>query len=191
MPKHNLLAKKLKKLFLSTNELIESYFNKFSQLINDFKKSKLSANSRIILGIGIVVILTLSYFLIPTFYNENIIKQKVKNQVLKKYNIELNINDDLEYFIFPKPHFISKDSLIISEKKNIAAIKNLKIFISLNDFFSINEINVKDLIFQNTDFNIFKEDVIFFYKLLKIEPDFLVIGFAKEFSFIAWLFMRR
>lgn len=171
MPKHNLLSKKLKKHFLSTNELIESYFNKFSQLINDFKKSKLSANSRIILVIGTVVILTLSYFLIPTFYDENIIKKKIKNQVLKKYNIELNINDDLNYLIFPKPHFVSKDSSIVSRKKNIADIKNLKIFISLNDFFSINDVNVKDLIFQKTDFNIFKEDVIFFYKLLKTKPN--------------------
>ena len=62
----------------------------------------------------------------------------------------------------PKPHFISKNSNIIRDKSNIANIGNLKIFISLNNLFAINKIEIKDLIFQETDFNFYKDDLNFF-----------------------------
>ena len=40
----------------------------------------------------------------------------------------------------------------------------------MNQFFSSKNLEVKDLIFQKTDFNIFMEDFIFFEELLKTEP---------------------
>ena len=47
MNKHNLLIKKLKKQFLSTNESIESNFNKLRNLKNIFKKTNLIKDNKV------------------------------------------------------------------------------------------------------------------------------------------------
>ena len=83
MSKHNSFSKKFKKQFLSINDSIESYFNQLKFFIFHFKKTKLSENNRLFLTIGTLVILTLSYFLIPTFYNKNLIQSEIKNQIEK------------------------------------------------------------------------------------------------------------
>ena len=171
MSKQNLFTKKLKKQFLSINDSIENYFNRLSIFFSNIKKTKLSENNRVILSIGTIVILSFSYFLIPTFYNKNVVMFKIKSQISKKYNIDIKFNDKIIYGLLPKPHFSSKNISVLSEGKEIANTDNLKIFIALNKFFFINKIEVKDLTFKKTDFNILKEDYEFFRKLLKTEPN--------------------
>ena len=171
MSKHNLLIKKVKKQILSINNLIESNFNKLKSFKSNIKKTTLNKNNRVFIALGATVMLTLSYLLIPTFYNKNIIQLEIKNQAKKKYNINLEFNDKIMYGLFPKPHFYSKNLSILREERNIVDKGNLKIFISIIDFFKINKPEIKDLIFQNTDFNIYKDDLLFFQKLLKTEPN--------------------
>ena len=81
MSKHNFLNKKVKKQILSINDLIESNFNKLKYFRSNYKKIILSKENRLVLVIGTVVILTLSFFLIPTFYNKefNSITNKESN----------------------------------------------------------------------------------------------------------------
>ena len=71
MSKHNIFAKKLKKQFLSINDLIESYFNRLRLFVLKFKKSKFSTDNKVILISGILVVSIICYFLIPSFYNKN------------------------------------------------------------------------------------------------------------------------
>ena len=78
MNKHNLFIKKIKKQILSINDSIESSFNKLKYLKNNFKKTKLSKNNKVFLASAIAVILTLSYFLIPTLYNKELIQTQIK-----------------------------------------------------------------------------------------------------------------
>ncbi len=176
MNKHNLLIKKVKQVFLSINNLIESYFNKIKFL----KKNEFIRNNKVFFGLSAVVILTLSYFLIPTMYSKNIIKEEIKNQIFKKYNIEVIFNEKIRYGLLPKPHFISKNSSIIRDKKEIGVVKNLKVFIGLNDFFSFNSIEIKDLFFIKTDFNLKKKDLFFFEELLRTAPNENNIVFKKS-----------
>ena len=171
MNKQNSISKKFKQRFLSINNSIESYFNKFKSFKSNFKKNNIIRNNRVFFGTAAVVILTLSYFLLPTLYNKDIIQVEIKNQILKKYNIDIKFDDKIRYGLLPKPHFVSKNSNIIRDKNNIANIGNLKIFISLNNLFAINKIEIKDLIFQETDFNFYKDDLNFFRDLLKTEPN--------------------
>ena len=67
MIKHNTFLKRVKKQFLQINTSIEGYFNKFKYFKSNYKKILLGANNKVILGFGIAVILTLTYFLMPTF----------------------------------------------------------------------------------------------------------------------------
>ena len=171
MRKDNLFAKKIKRQFLSINNLLENYFNNLTLFFKNLKKKKLNNYSKIIIGFGIFIILISSYFLLPTFYNKNQIQSEIKNHIFKKYNIDLNFNDEIIYSFIPSPHYISKNVSIIKKEKEIANIGSIKILISSKNFFLFNNLSIQDIIFNNTDFNIQFEDFSFFEQLLKTEPN--------------------
>ena len=159
MSKHNSLIKTIKKQILSANDLIESNFNKLKYFKSNFKKILFNKDNRLILAIGSVVILTLSYFLIPTFYSKDIIQAQIKNQISKNYTIDLKFNEKINYGLLPKPHFSVKNLSILRKDKKIGTVNNLKIYIDIGHFFSINKIKMKNLIFNKTDFNIYFDDI--------------------------------
>ena len=103
MSKDNLFTKKLKKQIIYINDLIESYFNKFGIYVATVKKTGLSRNKRVFLITSVIFILSLSYFLIPTLYDKNIIRDEIKNQILKKYNIDIEFDENIKYGLLPKP----------------------------------------------------------------------------------------
>ncbi len=171
MRKDNLLAKKIKRQFLSINNFLENYFNNLTLFLRNLKKKKLSTNGKVILSVGVSIILFLSYFLLPTFNNKDKIRAEIKNHILEKYNINISFNDDLYYALIPSPHYISKDVSIFKDERKIAKVKKMKIYISSKKFFTFNRILIKDIIFNNSDFNIQLNDLSFFVKLLKTEPN--------------------
>ena len=136
MPKQNLFAKKLKKQFLSINDSIENYFNKLKFIKSNLKKTKIIDNYRVFFVILGCVILVMSYFSIPSFYDKELIQSKIKNHAIKKYNINLSFNNEIKYSLLPKPHFVSNNLSILRNKKEIANARDVKIFISIKDFFS-------------------------------------------------------
>ena len=171
MQKHNSFTNKLKKQLLTINTFIESYFDKFNNI--KFKSIKISLrnNNKVFLAIGISVTLALSYLTIPTFFNENLIQASIKNQIQKKYNIKIKFNESINYRIFPKPHFVSNNLSLIGKESEIGLVKDFKIYISNSKFFSFNNVEIKNLIFNKTDFEIYRDDFLFFYNLLKTEPN--------------------
>ncbi len=171
MQKSNILAKKLRKQILLINNSIENYFNKIKSLKTNLKKTKFDANSRLFYGLGALLILTLAYFLMPTLYDKNILEAKIKNQMLERYGVEINFNEDIKYSFFPKPNFYSKNLSVVEKNKNIAKVKNFKIFISFNRLFEMNYLLIKDVQFIKADFNINIDDLDFFKKLMFIEPN--------------------
>ena len=171
MSKDNQFAKKLTKQFLSINSLIESYFNSLNLFLQNLKKRKFINNNKVFLTFAVLLVLVLSYFSLPTFFDKNLIQSKIKNHISKKYNIDIKFNEEIIYTFFPKPHFSAKNVSIFRDTKNIANIKNFKILISVNNFFSFNNILVKDLILNKADFNLQIEDLSFFQDLLSLEPN--------------------
>ena len=170
MPKHNQFIKKLKSQFVSINNTIESYFNNLKFFIKDLKKRKLSQNNKVFLTSGLIVILLISYYLIPTLYNKELVQLEIKNQIFKKYQIDVKFNKKIKYGLLPRPHFVTKDLSILRDDKEIGITKNFKINIKAKNFFSFNGIKFKDLIFNKSDFNIYQQDLVFFENLLKTEP---------------------
>tara|TARA_B100000161_G_scaffold204948_1_gene150125 strand:- start:164 stop:1657 length:1494 start_codon:yes stop_codon:yes gene_type:complete len=181
MSKYNFLNKKVKKQILSINDLIERNFNKLKYFRSNYRKILLSKENRVVLLIGTVVILTLSYLLIPTFYTKDTIQSQIKNQVLKNYDLDIKFNEEINYILLPRPHFSAKNLSIMRNDKEIGLAKNLRVFVGLGKFFSFkNEVDIKDLAFHKTDFNIYLEDFIFFKNLLKTEPNENKILFKKS-----------
>ena len=110
-------------------------------------------------------------FFDSSFYNKDQIQEEIKNQISKKYDIKIKFNDQLRYGLLPKPHFHAKKLAIFKNNREIANVKNTKIFISKNNFFTVENIEIKDLIFKNADFNIYKKDINFFKGLLTTQPN--------------------
>ena len=152
---NNNLKKRFIKILISVNELIENFFNSIKNFVNLRKRNKAQfkkIDKKITISLSLTVILISSYFLIPTFYDKNKVRLLLENQLNEKYNLEVRIEDDLNYVLFPKPHFSTKNLIINFNKKDLAVSKNAKIYISFNNFFSLNKIikrNINFCIFRN------------------------------------------
>jgi hypothetical protein len=165
----NFLIKKSNKILLSTNKLIESFFNRLKILIDFKKKKKINLkqiDNKITLGVGLIVILFISYFLIPTVYDKNLVKIELEKQILKKYNLEVKFEDDISYRLLPKPHFFSGKITIKHNNSVIAESNNSRIFITIKNFFSSKELKIKNLFFKKTEFNIDSNNANFFKQIL-------------------------
>ena len=180
MSRHNLINKKIKKQILSINDLLENNFNKLKYFKSNYKKILLNKDNRVFLFLGILVILTLSYLSLPSFYNKESVRSEIMNQLLKNYNIGLKLENEINYSFFPSPHFFIRNPIIVREKKEIGKTKNLRVFIDGAKLLKINEINIRKLVFEKTDFNIYLEDFVFFENLLKTEPNDNSISFKKS-----------
>ena len=165
------MRKQIGKQILSINSSIESYFNKLRLFILSLKKFKFNRNNKVFLGFVAVVFLTLTYFLIPTAYNKKLIQAEIENQISQKYQIDIKFNNKISYNLFPKPNFSSKGLSILRNEKDIGIVKNFKIFIGFKNFFRINQIQTLDLVLDKSEFNIKKDDLVFFSNLMKIEPN--------------------
>ncbi len=179
MNKLNLIPKKIKQKYLSINDSLENYFSELN-FKSKLRKNNILANNRVFFGLSAVLILTLSYFLLPTLYNKDIAQVEIKNQILKKYDVRVKFNEKIRYGLLPKPHFVSKNLSILNGEKEIGIVKNFKIFIDFGNFFSIDNLEVKDLVLNKTDFNLNKKDLLFFSKLLGMEPNENKIIFKKS-----------
>jgi len=163
------LIKNLNKLLLSVNTRIESFFNSLKILISSKKKSKVNLrklDKKIVIGLGVGFVLILSYFLIPSFYDKNLIKDKLENEIFEKFNLDIKLEKPLRYSLFPKPHFYIKDVLIKYEDGDLARADLTKIYITKNNFFSSRNLKIKNLFFKQTEFTINSKNYEFFMEIL-------------------------
>ena len=180
MPKKITLIKNFNKLLLSVNTRIESFFNTIKILVNTKKKTKtnlINVDKKILISVGTVVILVFSYFLIPTFYDKDLVKIKLTNKIIEKYNLEVNFDGAIQYGLFPKPHYFINDTNIIYNEETLANTSSVKVFISIKNFFSFEDFKIKNLIFNKTIFNINSNNFIFFEKILNFNKGEYDINF--------------
>lgn len=162
MSKTNFFVKHLKIINNFINNLLEKNLNKLN-----FKNfSYLFKNNKIILTFVALFVIFVSYLLLPTFFNQTDISKKLKNELQVKYDLNFIFSQNIKYNFFPRPHFIAADSKIIENKKEIAEINKLKIFISFDNLFSIKDIEIRDMILEKANFNLNTENHNFFIDLL-------------------------
>ena len=162
MGKTKFFFKYLKSISIFINNLLEKNLNK----LNSENLRYLLKNNKIILTFVAVLIIFISYLLIPSFYNQSDISKKLKNEFQKKLNIDFQFSEKLKYSFFPTPHFITTSTKIIDGNNEISKINNLKIFISLDNFFSLENIKIENIIIKNANFNLDKNNYKFFINLL-------------------------
>jgi len=162
MTKQNSFVKNFKNISKSINSLLEQNLNKLK--FDNFKI--LASNNKIILTVVAVFIFFISYLLVPTFYKQDEISKELKNELLSKFNLDFIFNQKLNYNFFPRPHFTSKDSLIVKNQINIAEINQIKIYVSLDNLFSIKNFNINEVILEKANFELNNKNSNFFFKIL-------------------------
>jgi len=162
MTKPNQFVKSLKNINKLINSLLERNLNKLK-----FDNIKiLASNNKIILTFVAVFVFFVSYLLLPTFYKQGDISKELRNELLTKFNLDFTFNQNLVYNFLPRPHFVSEGASIIENQKNIAEINRIKIFVSLDNLFSLKNFNVTEAILDNANFELNNKNSNFFIKIL-------------------------
>ena len=162
MTKLNPFVKNLKSINRSINSLLERNLNKLK--FDNFKI--LASNNKIILTFVAVIVLFVSYILVPTFYKQVDISRELKKELFSKLNLDFTFTKNLKYNFFPRPHFVTREASIIENEKNIAEINEIKIYVSIDNLFSIKNIDINEVILENTNFELNNTNYNFFVKIL-------------------------
>ena len=163
MNRHNFFVKLLNNIYRFINSLLEKYLNKLN--INNL--GNISHSNKVFLIFVTVFILFLSYLSIPHTFNKAEIHNKLHNQLLNKLSLDFTFSKKFNYKLFPKPHFVIENSSILENGIEISNIKKLQIFVSLKNLFSLQNMIIKDVILQNSNFNLNNKNSHFFNELLE------------------------
>ena len=166
MIKHNFFVNFLKKVNLAINSLLEKKLNKLNFLFNLDKLSTFLGFKKIFWIITTFLIIVFSYLSLPYFYDSNNLESKIKNQIFNNLNVNLQITNNFTYSFFPKPNFIFKKTKFFNDKKTLADVDHIKIFISPKYLLSPENIRIDDVVLNNVNFNLNNENYNFFIRLL-------------------------
>ena len=133
MKKPNLFIKKLHIISDYINSLLEKNLNRL-KLVNLIKLIK---NNKIILTFVALFVLLISYLLMPTFYNQEDVSSEIKLKLAQDLNLNFKFSNNIQYNIFPKPHFKTNRAIILNENNEISKIDNLRIYVSYENLHSL------------------------------------------------------
>ena len=162
MSKPNFFVKYLKSISKLINSLLEQNLNKlkFNNLIN------LANSNKIFLSFVALIILFLSYLSFPNIHKQVEISEELKNELLTKFNLNVNFSKNLDYSFFPRPHFISNEADILDGHHRISDVKKIKIYISLENLFSLKNMKVNNVVLEDSNFYLNNKNYNFFIKIL-------------------------
>ena len=152
-----------KKSFLSflnnVNSLLISFLNNL-KLSNLKRLTKLFfIDKRVIITLIIIFFSVFVHLSTPAFYKDSWVKETIKNRFEKEFNFDIAFSDKLNYSIFPVPHFHFKDVKFISQDKDLADIKSLKIYLTFKKFFDKNKMNIQKTVIKEAKLNFYKKDI--------------------------------
>ena len=162
MRKHNYFVNFLIKINKFINSLLSRNLNK----LNAANLKNILINNKVFLTIVLLVILFFSYLSLPNIFNKDQISVELKKNLLDKLNLEFNFEKKLDYKFLPRPHFITSESSLKINENKISEINKLKIYVSLESLFSLKNMKVKNVIIEEANFNLNKNNYDFFIKLL-------------------------
>ena len=165
MNKKKYFVKSLNNIYLSINNLLKKNLNKLN--FNNF--SNIARSNNFFFIFVALIILFVSYLSIPNIYTKAEIHTELKKQLLEKFNLNFKFSQNLNYEFLPRPHFTNEDSIILNDQNEIVKIKNLKIYVSLKNLFSLKNIKVNNVILEDANINLNNQNYDFFLELLQAD----------------------
>ena len=166
MSKHNFFVNFLKKVNIFINSLLEKKLNKLNFLFEADKLLTFFSFKRILGFIIVLFFIVFSYLFIPYTYNGNKLAAKIENQLFIDLGVNLNLSNNFTYNLFPKPNFVFQEIEFMNETKKFADIKEMKIYVSFKNLFSVNKINIENVILNKVNFDLNKNNYKFFTNIL-------------------------
>jgi len=166
MNKQSYLSKSLKKIILSIDSLIIKNSKKLNFKEKKDKISQFASTKRVFIAIIVLLVLSYSYLSLPILYDKSKLQGEIKNQLLKRYNVDLSFSTDMKYSLFPRPNFTFDNVQILRDNKRLAIIEEFRINLEINNFFSVKNLEIKDVFLKYARFDIYKKDFNFFIDLL-------------------------
>ena len=146
----------MKKIIKTFNNLIQKTIFKVKNKTNN--KFNISGLNKVLITLIGSLFLYIFYLLLPSIYDKTWVEEKIKKNLLSEFKINLTSTEDISYRILPSPHFLIKDTNILSNepnnKKIIAEVRNLKVFISQGNFFDKEKITLKNIIIKDANFSL-------------------------------------
>ena len=159
--------KKIRKYIDNSNLFFENLLEKINPRRINFKSIKQIAIDKIYIIIFLFVLLPMFYISIPGIIDKEIIKYKFKESLNQNFDIDFELDTEVNYNIFPKPHFHFKNVNIFKDKNNFGNIQDLRLLVSLKDLLDIKSIKIKRIILENSELYLDHKDIILFDNFLK------------------------
>ena len=166
MTKKYFFTKFFNNIELFITNLFKDYLGKLNLLKLVKKKLHLFQGNRVFYAIVLSASLFLAYLLIPNAFNQSEIKVELKNQLYSKFNVNFVFSEKFNYKFLPRPHFVLKDVTIQKNQINISEVEKLKIYVSLNNLFSLKKMKINNIVLESANFNFNKNNYNFFLELL-------------------------
>ena len=151
----------MKQFVKNFNILVKRTIFKVENKTND--KLKISSFNKILITFISLLFLYIFYLLIPTIYDKDWVKDNIKTKLFKEFKLNLNSFENISYRILPAPHFLIKDTNLLSNnpsnKKSIAEIRVLKIFLNQLNFLNKEKMAIKKVIISNANFSLLRNDL--------------------------------
>ena len=184
MNKHSNLSKSFNKISLIINSLIIKNLKKLNLKEKKDKISQIASPKRVFIAIIILLTLSFAYLSIPILYDKSKLQSEIKNQLLKRYNVQLIFSTDMKYSLFPRPNYTFDNVQILKDNTRLAVIKEFRINLEINNFFSVNNLEIKDVFLKYAKFDIYKKDFNFFINLLNNDFSNSGIKILNSYAFI-------
>ena len=151
----------MKQIIKNFNNLIEKTIFKVKNKTNN--NFQISNFNKYLITFITLLFFYLFYLSIPALYDKTWLQKKIESKLFEEFKINFSTSSDISYYILPAPHFLIKDSKILKDGSNkfraISQIKNLKVFIKQNNFFDKEKINFKEIVIDNANFSLLKNDL--------------------------------
>ena len=147
----------MKQIVKNFNNLIKKTIFKVENKTND--KFHVSKFSKYLISAIVVIFIYIFYLSIPLLYDKNWIQNKIVTELGNEFNINLGNSFDFSYRILPKPHYLIRDY-----KTSLAEIKTLNVFISQNNFFNKDSIRINEVVLEEANFSLLRNDLKPLYK---------------------------
>ena len=151
----------MKNIVKNFNNLIINIILKVRNKTNN--KFRISTFNKFLITFIGILFLYIFYLLLPLLYNKDQVKNSIESKLLNEFKINLSSSNDISYQILPAPHFLIKDSKILSNnsknQESIADIKSLKIFINQFNLFNEKDMKIKNVTISNANFSFLRADL--------------------------------
>ena len=154
----------------SVSKIIKRWLNKTN--LTKYKKYLNQQTIPVVIA-TIFILLVLSYFLRPIYFNYEDNKKNFQNRIYSDFKVKINFNKEISYRFFPSPRIIineAKINLTENSKKKIK-IKELIILISPFKLQNIQNLSVRKIVINNQLVQVYPEDFNNYFNYMTIEKN--------------------